>query len=70
MKRGDHVRLTSLLSERGQRFDSLRAELWTATICTVDGFQTIATGRKYARLIVPGVEERIDCPVELLEIVR
>ncbi len=70
MKRGERVRLKSLLSGTGQRFDSLRPELWTATICTVDGFQTIPTGKRYAWLIVPDVEERIECPVELLEVVR
>lgn len=70
MKRGDKVFLKTLQSDTGQKFESLRPELWFAVVCEVDGFQTIATGKKYAWLIVPGVEERIECPVELLEVVK
>jgi len=69
MKRGDRVRVKSLKGETGVVFNSLRPELWTDTVMTVDGVEVLPTGKKYAWLIVPGVKERLQCPVELLRVV-
>lgn len=68
MKRRDRVRVRALKSTTGVAFESLRPELWTDTVCEVDGIEELPTGKRYAWLKVPNVEERIICPMELLEV--
>jgi hypothetical protein len=70
VKHGSRVKLKRLKSTVGTTFDSLRPELWTESVMRVDGIQETAMGRRYAWLLVPGVEERISCPLELLELVE
>ena len=69
MKHGDRVRVKALKGETGVVFQSLRPELWTDTVMTVDGIEITPTGKRYVWLVVPGVKERLQCPAELLRVV-
>ena len=70
MRHGSRVKLKRLKSTVGVTFDSGRPELWTESVCMVDGIEETPMGRRYAWLIVPGVEERLSYPLELLELVN
>jgi hypothetical protein len=70
MKRGDRVRFKKLDSDTGVKFASVRPEYYTDTVCEVDGLEELPTGKRYAWLRVPLVEERMSVPLELLEVVR
>ena len=70
MKHGSRVKLRRLKSNAGVTWESLRPELWVGSVCEVDGIEETPMGRRYAWLLVPGIEERISCPLELLEVVN